>query len=509
MLRNLIAVLATSMLAENAFAQCELRTFSPFDFAGMGVPLLAEDMQFGGAIDSDGGLVVLGAMFASTWTQPATGAVFVYRHTGSDFQAEQVLLSPAPTEPLFGLHVEVDGDRLIAGSTSAVYEYEFDGAQWNLVDQLPYPELRDISLDGDRLVLSTAATGQVDVYRKGASGWNLEQSIPNPGSLSFFGASVALDGTSLAIGATGAGSASGQGLGAVYLYRNGFAGWALEDLVQAIDLAEDSAFGEVVALSGDLLMVAASKRDVTTSSGSSFYVGGVYTYRSSGTGSWIAEQILEPKILGTLFEFGSSLDLDGDLAAVGDGTGQGNSVSVYKRVNATWVELPQPMHSSSGGVDYFGRTLSLSGELLTVGAYLTDVGTLENVGAAHAFSIRTIESKGGGVAGTGGVVPHLTFGGQACPGEPFFLLLDDIAPSSASLLVAGLGELGIPFSGGNFLPTLDLVVTPALVISPTTVSFLNTAAWPAAAFGLTLTFQAIVIDAGAPAGIALSDAIQL
>ncbi len=76
---------------------------------------------------------------------------------------------------------------------------------------------------------------------------------------------------------------------------------------------------------------------------------------------------------------GTRVALDGDTLAVsdllGDGTGSHPGwVYVYVRVGATWIQQAKLTASNAGGGDWFGRSVSLSGDTLLVGASREDSG---------------------------------------------------------------------------------------------------------------------------------------
>jgi hypothetical protein len=114
---------------------------------------------------------------------------------------------------------------------------------------------------------------------------------------------------------------------------------------------------------------------------------------------------------------------------------------------------------------------------------------------------------GSGLAGTAGV-PSLAGAGTLVAGSPGSLTLTSANPSSLTNLFVSFASTPAPFKGGTLVP-----VPPALTLA----LFTNGAgsiplawpAWPAGVpSGASLFFQHAIADPAAPAGVALSNALQ-
>lgn len=100
-----------------------------------------------------------------------------------------------------------------------------------------------------------------------------------------------------------------------------------------------------------------------------------------------------------------------------------------------------------------------------------------------------------------------TLAGEAslCPGEAGALSLTGAVPSGATTLVVGFAALDLPFKGGVLVPSPDLLVPGVTdATGAQTLPF----AWPTGVpSGTSLWFQHWYPDAGAPAGLAASNAL--
>jgi hypothetical protein len=116
-----------------------------------------------------------------------------------------------------------------------------------------------------------------------------------------------------------------------------------------------------------------------------------------------------------------------------------------------------------------------------------------------------VANLGHGLAGTAGV-PLLSGVGPALGGQPFSLTLTDAAPSAPLGVVVGKTVDPVPFFGGTLVPSLQILATNLFTDANGDVTVSTT--WPTVSYpGFTLYFQAAVWDPGAPASIALSNAI--
>jgi hypothetical protein len=145
----------------------------------------------------------------------------------------------------------------------------------------------------------------VAAFRLGG-GWAFERRItaPMPVEGAGFGAALAIDGETIAIGAS-TDPAIGTAAGAVYIERNGA---ALLRLTAADGLSGDR-LGSAVALTGNVLLAGAPGVDVDGRSSQ----GALYGWRF-GNGQWQADPRLLFEQGGSLDGFGLSLAADREWA---------------------------------------------------------------------------------------------------------------------------------------------------------------------------------------------------
>ena len=182
-----------------------------------------------------------------------------------------------------------------------------------------------------------------------------------------FGYQVSLSGDTLAVGAYGEASSqstitngttastdsSAPGAGATYIYRRNGNNWQQEAYLKAANAGASDSFGISVSLSGNTLAIGASREDES----SSFIISGTTAPNDN-------------------------------LAA------DSGAVYIYRRSGSTWYPEAYVKASNPGSEDYFGISVSLSGDTLAVGAYKED----EN-GTAIISGPTTLNTNGASQSG--------------------------------------------------------------------------------------------------------------
>ena len=133
----------------------------------------------------------------------------------------------------------------------------------------------------------------------------------------------------------------------------------------ASDVAADDLFGQSVSVSGNVTVVGAPYDDDNGSQS-----GSVYVFRRNGS-TWAQEQKLLPSdgALGALF--GGSVSISGNVAVVGaqdhENGGYSGSAYVFRRNGSRWIQEQKLLASDGAPFDYFGLSVSVSGDVAIVG----------------------------------------------------------------------------------------------------------------------------------------------
>ena len=283
-----------------------------------------------------------------------SGAVYVFRRTGTSWQQEAYLKASNPDRASsFGQTLALSGDTIAVGAP------EENGAAKG-VNGDPYDDS-----------VYAGASGAVYVFRRMGTSWQQEAYVKasNAGEDDEFGASLALSDDTLVVGAPEEKSAASgvngdqdddsvTAAGAVYVFRRTGKSWQQEAYVKAFETRQAAEFGHSVALSRDALAVGVPRE------------GKVYLYRRSGT-TWQQEAFVDAGT-SAFNEFGHSVALFGNTLAVGDigySTWFSGAVHVFRRVGGVWQQDAYLEGSNTRQDDLFGYSVALSGvDLLAVGA---------------------------------------------------------------------------------------------------------------------------------------------
>ena len=224
-------------------------------------------------------------------------------------------------------------------------------------------------------------------------------------ALAGFGETLAIDGDLLVVGAPGATVAGRQMQGVVYLFRrDGVAptGWTQFKQLAGSDGAQFDGFGDALALHGDTLLVAASRKRI----GDEPQQGQVYLFmrNAGGADNWgeVARIADSPRRFDY---FGSALAIRGNTFVVG-ANGMG-AAFVYTRTatgSSDWA-LAKALESSGGINTGFGSAAAIRNDeqRIVVGAEEAGVtAPLNKDGAALIFD------RNAGGAGNWGQVARLT-----------------------------------------------------------------------------------------------------
>jgi len=187
-----------------------------------------------------------------------------------------------------------------------------------------------------------------------------------------FGSTVAVSGDLIVVAAW-LDDAPSDNSGSAYVFRFDGTDWVEEQKLTASDAAAEDLFGRSVAISGDLIVVGSLTRNGLTSRS-----GAAYVYRFDGA-DWVEEQKLTASDAAAGVVFGTSVSISGDMIVVGAG-----STYVFRFDGTEWVEEQKLTASDAAGVDAFGLSVAVAGDVIVVGAFKDGVLGLE-FGAAYVY----------------------------------------------------------------------------------------------------------------------------
>ena len=217
-----------------------------------------------------------------------------------------------------------------------------------------------------------------------------------PGSLMNFGMAVATSGNTLIVGAT-----SNQGSsGSIYIFEHGKNSWEQQARINTKDAAVKDWFGWAVAIDGNTAVVGAYEdggQGQDRGGGIAEGPGFVYVF-VRGAKEWTEQARLSAKDKAPVDRFGNSVSISGDLILVGapfdDDAGENSgSTYLFERQGETWREKAKLTASDAAEGDQFGWDVGIDGDTAVIGAPLDDDAGSKS-GAAYIFSFGMLMEPG-------------------------------------------------------------------------------------------------------------------
>lgn len=417
--------------------------------------------EFGQAVSISGATAVIGAWLEDSGARGVngnpldasardSGAAYVFVLDGGRWRQQAYLkASNAERDDRFGASVAIDGDLLVVGApeedsaaagvgaaqadnsasnAGAAYVFERRNGRWEQVAYLKpdNPDARDrfgtaVAISGQRVLVgapreSSRATGvngdgdsngslnsgAVYVFARTRLGWVQEAYLKasNTGSNDRFGAALAIDGDSVAVGAPGEGSDAigvdgdqdnnfAIDSGAVYVFERD-ENWAQVAYVKAFNTEIGDAFGVSVDISPLELLVGAIGEDGSASGVNGPYdnlrtdAGAAYVYLRDGP-DWVPTAYLKASrpdfadafgtavgldrrriVVAAAFEDGASTGVGGDDGS--NGASDSGAAWSFLRAESGWRPGPYLKAPNTDRGDRFGIDVALAGENLLIGA---------------------------------------------------------------------------------------------------------------------------------------------
>jgi len=267
---------------------------------------------------------------------------------------------------VFGSDVDISGDTIVVGAPGA----------FNL--DYGYPT-------GAAFVFTRMANGTPSDLTDDT--WAQTARLDPPAEFTYFpsqfGARVAVSGNIIAVV-----DPFGNGFlitGAIHLYERTQNEWEYSYSIYYLDeatIGNDELLGATVALDGTRLLIGATNNQEAGQGAGAGYIL-ERTVDGKGLIQWVVRaKLLPPGKDNDFANMGWSVALNGDYAALGAPFNDNEFVNVYRRKGpTTWVH---DARLQVGGNKLFGWSLALEGNQLLIGAPLESVAA-ENGGAVYAY----------------------------------------------------------------------------------------------------------------------------
>lgn len=358
----------------------------------------AENNYFGYSIAVSGNTLVVGNL---------TGQVYVYEKPASGWGNMVQTAELTSSEGLsFGPYVAISGDTVVVGSNTPngqAYVFVKPAGGWANMNQTAI--LSDglsgdyfgtgVAIDGNTIVVGapggTEFQGAAYVFEEPPTGWantswaNAVLTSSNDTYLDLFGAFIAFNGNTIAIGAPYNGDQTGPG--AVYVYVKAEAGWT--SMTQTAELTESvqglyDSFGATLGISGSTIVAGAPQAGADNTGAAYLFVepSGGWTNMTETT------QLLSSN---THPGFGNAVAIVGAQAVIAEDGNltYRNPAQVYTEPPGGWQQTATPSVLLNSGqlLSHFGYSIGIGEGVVFVGAPYQTVRGNSDEGSVFGFQL--------------------------------------------------------------------------------------------------------------------------
>jgi hypothetical protein len=309
--------------------------------------------EFGNSVSISGDYALIGSPRNNDDGYQSGSAYVFLRNDGEWIEQAKLTASDADSGDHFGLSLSIDGDYAIIGAyrnddngelSGAAYIFARNGDEWT---------------QQAKLTASDACAGD------------------------YFGLSVSISGDYAIAGAYG-NDDRGENSGSAYIFIRDGDDWVEQAKITTHDANFEDYFGCAVSINGDYAVVGAEgDSDFGISSGSA------YIFAREG-GEWREQAKINADDEREVDILGSAVSINGNYAVVGasldDDHGENSgSAYIFVKDGEDWTQQAKLNASDAGAEDYFGFSVSISGDRTIVGAYGNGYDRGEISGSAYIF----------------------------------------------------------------------------------------------------------------------------
>jgi len=365
--------------------------------------------SYGSAVSIEGTRAVVGAPNNDVQGINA-GSVYVFDYdAGSWHFTQQIFAADGSDGDWFGTAVSLSGNRLLVGApgvneegtnAGAAYVFDLSGGVWSQSKKLLVSSLNahdrfgtSVDLDADRILIGAYGVdltginlGAAYIFDWDGDQWTFstELTASDGANLDSFAEAVSLDGNRAIVSASRDDDGSNDS-GSVYVFDFDNGMWSESDKLTAeADASANALFGNTLVLDNDTVLVGAYHDNVNA--GAAF----VFEYDNQSM-IWNRIQKLTADNSQAGNYFGTSLSLDDNIIIIGapgsDNNGnESGSAYVFQKISGSWQQTENIVANDGSANHKLGQAVSLSSELIVIGAPHAD-GHGKESGAAYIFNV--------------------------------------------------------------------------------------------------------------------------
>jgi hypothetical protein len=329
---------------------------------------------FGSSIAISGATVAAGALGHDTGLGTDIGSAYVFVRGVINWiqQAQLTTADDGVADGFFGTSVAISGDTLVAGAfgddnaTGSAYVFVRSNGAWIQQAKLTAADGAEgdyfgasVAISGDTIAVGAPLafsdlTGSVYVFVRNGETWSQQQQLTAPdGTASSFGSSVAVSGDTAVV----------TDWSSAHVFLRWGEMWNRQQELPGYNYP-------AAAISAETLVVAADgSADVFV----------------RNRGAWILQQELTTACDADDFLFVRCVAISGDTIVLGAYADAAGSAYVFARNGETWSQQAMLTAADGADGDNFGTSVAVSGDIVVVGAAEHDSAAGLNAGSAYVF----------------------------------------------------------------------------------------------------------------------------
>ena len=374
---------------------------------------------FGESVSISGDTAIIGARrddHAGTFS----GAAYVFVRSGGVWtQQAKLTAADAAAFDNFGFFVSISGDTAVIGTiwdddagnqSGSAYVFVRSGGVWTQQAKLTAADAAtsdefgiSVSISGDTAVIGAMRdddagdqSGSAYVFVRTGGIWAQQAKLTAADAAAGdrFGSSVSISSNTAVIGAFEDDDVGG-GSGSAYVFVRSGGVWTQQAKLTAADAAAGDVFGRSVSISGDTAVIGANGDDDACPANNSCNSGSAYVFVRSG-GVWTQQAKLTAADAALFDFFGNSVSISGETAIIGsildDDACPTNincssgSAYVFVRTGGIWAQQAKLTAADAAAGDRFGSSVSISSNTAVIGAFKDDDAGSDS-GSAYVFTL--------------------------------------------------------------------------------------------------------------------------
>jgi len=302
-------------------------------------------------------------------------------------ELQKIFQSDGITNDQFGRSVSISEDYAVIGmpydndiesNSGSAYIFHRNGTTWTEQAKIIPSDGADgdnfgrsVSISGDYAIIGAryddvneSNAGSAYIFIRDGTTWSEQVKITaSDGARNdFFGWSVSISGDYAVIGAR-MDDDNGSNSGSAYIFHRTGTTWYEQAKLIASDGQDSADFGNSVSISGDYVLIAAQWDDD--------YIGSAYIFFRNGI-TWTEQAKLTSSDREGGDWFGYSVSVSGNYALIGayaddDNGSASGSAYIFHRIGTTWIEHAKLTASDGVLFDFFGWSVSISGYHAVIG----------------------------------------------------------------------------------------------------------------------------------------------